>query len=63
MGDDVEFSFIWIANSPVGSVSKIDTLCPFPLENPSISSGWDGNRPLEARAQTSIAGSSWLATI
>ena len=26
MGDDVEFSFIWIANSPVGSVSKIDTM-------------------------------------
>ena len=25
MGDDVEFSFIWIANSPQGTVSKIDT--------------------------------------
>ena len=25
MGDDVEFSFIWIANSPTGTVSKIDT--------------------------------------
>lgn len=25
MGDDVEFSFIWIANSPAGTVSKIDT--------------------------------------
>ncbi len=25
MGDDVEFSYIWIANSPEGTVSKIDT--------------------------------------
>lgn len=25
MGGDVEFSFIWIANSPAGTVSKIDT--------------------------------------
>jgi streptogramin lyase len=25
MGDDVEFSYIWIANSPAGTVSKIDT--------------------------------------
>ncbi len=26
MGDDVEFSYIWIANSPEGTVSKIDTM-------------------------------------
>lgn len=25
MGEDVEFSYIWIANSPAGTVSKIDT--------------------------------------
>ncbi|MBK8715505.1 MAG: hypothetical protein IPN32_12250 [Deltaproteobacteria bacterium] len=26
MGGDVEFSYIWIANSPAGTVSKIDTM-------------------------------------
>lgn len=26
MGEDVEFSYIWIANSPEGTVSKIDTM-------------------------------------
>lgn len=26
MGEDVEFSFIWVANSPQGTVSKIDTM-------------------------------------
>lgn len=26
MGEDVEFSYIWVANSPQGTVSKIDTM-------------------------------------